>query len=115
MQISGLVSAAGMMGGAMAPSDIVAIASFAFAGLGIANMVPIMFSAAGNHPGMAAGSAISTVTMVGYAGILVAPSSIGYIADHIGFRFTYAALALLLLVVTALAGRTAAADGVKKL
>ena len=115
LQISGLVSAAGMMGGAMAPSDIVAIASFAFAGLGIANMVPIMFSAAGNHPGMAAGSAISTVTMVGYAGILVAPSSIGYIAEHIGFRFTYAALALLLLVVTALAGRTAAADGVKKL
>lgn len=114
LQISGLVSAAGMMGGAIAPSDILAIASFAFAGLGIANMVPIMFSAAGNHPGMAAGSAISTVTMVGYAGILVAPSSIGYIAEHIGFRFTYAALALLLLLVTALAGRTAAADGVKK-
>lgn len=114
LQISGLVSAAGMMGGAVAPTDFIAIASFAFAGLGIANMVPIMFSAAGNHPGMAAGSAISTVTMVGYAGILVAPSSIGYIAEHIGFRFTYGALALLLLLVTALAGRTAAADGVKK-
>ncbi|KAF0174320.1 MAG: major facilitator superfamily protein [Rhodobacteraceae bacterium] len=114
LQISGLVSAAGMMGGAVAPTDFIAIASFAFAGLGIANMVPIMFSAAGNHPGMAAGSAISTVTMVGYAGILVAPSSIGYIAEHIGFRFTYGALALLLLLVTALAGCTAAADGVKK-
>ncbi|MDZ4394979.1 MFS transporter [Cypionkella sp.] len=115
LQISGLISAAGLLGGAFAPNDIVAIASFTFAGLGVANMVPIMFSAAGNHPGMAAGAAISTVTMVGYAGILVAPSSIGFIADHIGFRATYAALAVVLLIVTALAHRTAAADRVKRL
>ena len=113
LQISGLISAAGLLGGALAPNDIMAIASFTFAGLGVANMVPILFSAAGNHPGMAAGAAISTVTMVGYAGILVAPSSIGFIADHIGFRATYAALALVLLVVTALAPRVKAADGVK--
>lgn len=112
LQISGLISAAGLLGGALAPNDIIAIASFAFAGLGIANMVPIMFSAAGNHPGLAAGSAISTVTMVGYAGILVAPSTIGFVADHIGFRFTYATLAVLVLIVTALAPRTAAADRV---
>ena len=115
LQISGLISAAGLMGGALAPNDIVAIASFAFAGLGVANMVPILFSAAGNHPGMSAGAAISTVTMVGYAGILVAPSSIGFIADHVGFRATYAALAVVLLIVTALAPRVKAADGVRRL
>lgn len=113
LQISGLISAAGLLGGALAPNDIAAIASFTFAGLGVANMVPILFSAAGNHPGMAAGAAISTVTMVGYAGILVAPSTIGFVADHIGFRATYAALAVVLLVVTALAPRVKAADGVK--
>jgi MFS family permease len=113
LQISGIISAAGLMGGALAPNDITAIASFTFAGLGVANMVPILFSAAGNHPGMAAGAAISTVTMVGYAGILVAPSSIGFIADHIGFRATYAALAVVLLIVTALAPRVKAADGVR--
>ncbi|MDB5658352.1 MAG: transporter, partial [Cypionkella sp.] len=39
-----------------------------------------------------------------------APSSIGFIADHIGFRATYAALAGVLLVVTALAPRVKAAD-----
>ena len=115
LQISGLISAAGLMGGALAPNDIVAIASFAFAGLGVANMVPILFSAAGNHPGMSAGAAISTVTMVGYAGILVAPSSIGFIADHVGFRATYAALAVVLLIVTALAPRVKAADAVRRL
>ena len=102
------------MGGALAPNDIVAIASFGVAGLGVANTVPIIFSAAGNHPGLAAGAAISTVTMVGYAGILVAPSSIGFVAEHIGFRVTYAVLALVLVLVAALAGRVAAADAVRK-
>ncbi len=114
LRLSGLIGAAGLMSGALAPTDVVAIISFACAGLGIANMVPIMFSAAGNHPGLPAGTAISTVTMVGYAGILIAPSTIGFAAEHIGFRFTYAALSLLLLVVVALAGRTAAADQLHK-
>ena len=109
---SGLIAAAGLMGAALAPNDIVAIASFAITGIGIANMVPIMFSAAGNHPGMDSSTAISTVTMVGYAGILVAPSSIGFSAEWFGFRLTFGALAMLLLIVVAMADRAAAADGV---
>ena len=110
MRISGLIAAAGLMGGALAPTPALAIASFAVSGLGVANMVPILFSAAGNHPGHAAGTGIAAVTMVGYAGILVAPSTIGFVVEHIGFRPTYAALSLLLVVVALLAGRTAAAD-----
>ena len=66
------------------------------AGIGVANLVPIMFSAAGNYPGHASGTAISTVTMVGYAGILIAPSSIGWVAEHIGYRPTYGALSVLI-------------------
>ncbi len=114
LRFSGLISAAGLLGGALAPNDVVAIGSFAVAGLGVANMVPILFSAAGNHPGLPAGTAISTVTMVGYAGILIAPSAIGFAADHIGFRATYAVLAGVLLLVSALANRAAAADNLRR-
>lgn len=111
LRISGFLGAAGLMGGALAPYDWVAIISFAAAGLGVANMVPIMFSAAGNHPRLPSASAISIVTMVGYCGILVAPSSIGFLAEHAGFRPTYAGLSLLLVVVALLAARAADADG----
>ena len=107
---SGLIAAAGMLGGALAPTDLIAVACFAFSGLGVANMVPIMFSAAGNHPGLAPGAGIAAVTMFGYSGILVAPSSIGFVAEHVGFRWTYGTLALLLIFVALMAGRTAAAD-----
>lgn len=110
LRISGLVGAAGLMGGALAPGEWLAIASFAVAGLGVANMVPVLFSAAGNHPSLPSASAISIVTMVGYCGILVAPSSIGFVAEHVGFRPTYAVLSLLLIVVALLATRAADAD-----
>ena len=85
-------------------------AAFALAGLGIANMVPIAFSAAGNQPGLSPGAGISLVTLMGYSGILVAPSTIGFVAEHIGFRVTYAALALCLTGVALLARHVAAAD-----
>lgn len=113
LRVSALIGAAGLLIGAIAPTDAVAMAGFAIAGLGVANLVPVMFSAAGNHPGLPPGQAISTVTMVGYAGILIAPASIGYIAEHTGFRATYAALALLLVLVAALAKRASAADGIR--
>jgi MFS family permease len=114
LRLSGMLGAAGLMGGALAPTDWVAIASFAVAGLGVANMVPILFSAAGNHPRLPSASAISIVTMVGYSGILVAPSSIGFLAEHAGFRPTYAGLSLLLVVVALLAAQAADADAARK-
>jgi MFS family permease len=110
LRASGLIGAAGIMGGALAPTPEWAIAGFFLAGLGVANLVPILFSAAGNHPRMAPAAALSVVTMVGYSGILVAPSAIGFIAQEAGFRPTYAALALLLLAITLLAARAADAD-----
>ena len=115
LRVSGWLGAAGMMGGAVASSDWIVIVSFFIAGLGIANMVPILFSAAGNHPRLPAASAISIVTMVGYCGILVAPSSIGFLAEHAGFRPTYAGLSLILVLVALLAARAADADGLRKL
>lgn len=113
LRVSGLVATGGMALAAVAPDQITAIAAFAICGLGVANMVPIMFSAAGNYPGLAPGAAIAAVTMMGYSGILVAPSTIGFVAEHIGFRVTFAALALVLLAVVLLAGRVAVADGVR--
>ena len=50
------------------------------------------------------------VTLIGYSGILVAPSTMGFVAEHIGFRITYVTLALFLTAVALLAGHVAAAD-----
>ncbi len=114
LRISGALGAAGLALGGLAPTAPLAIIGFAVAGLGVANMIPILFSAAGNRPGLPPGVGISSVTMVGYAGILIAPSTIGFVAEHVGFRATYLALALVLGVVTLMAGRAAAADDLQR-
>lgn len=107
---SSLIAAVGMLGAGLAPTDWLAIAAFAAAGLGIANTVPIAFSAAGNHEGVSAGAGLSTVTLMGYSGILVAPSAIGFVGGQTGFSPVYVAVSGLLVVVFLLAGNARVAD-----
>ncbi|MEX0406134.1 MFS transporter [Aquibium sp. LZ166] len=110
LRVSSLIAAAGMFVAGFAPEPWLAIAAFAFAGLGIANMVPIAFSAAGNQPGTSSGASLSTVTLMGYSGILVAPSAIGYVGEHVGFAPVYVAVSVLLIVVCLMAGLARSAE-----
>ena len=110
VRASALAAAAGLSLAALAPSTPFAIVAFAFAGLGMANTVPIALSAAGNHPGLTPGAGLAVVTFAGYSGILLAPSAIGWFGERFGFAPVYGAVAVMLLVVAATAGRMRAAD-----
>ena len=99
-----------MLGASLAPTAGLAAAGFAVAGLGIANMVPIAFSAAGNLPGLAPGIGLSVVTFMGYSGLLFAPSLIGFVAQHTGLGSVFLALPTLYIVVFALSGLVRHAD-----
>lgn len=110
LRVSSLVAAAGMLAAGLAADPRIVIVAFAFAGLGIANMVPIAFSAAGNQPGMASGTGMSVATTMGYSGILLAPSAIGFIGERTGFAPIFVALAGLLVVVCLMAGLARSAD-----
>ena len=107
---SSLVAACGLLVAGFASDAWTAIAAFAFAGFGVANIVPIAFSAAGNQPGMASGTGMSVVTTMGYSGILVAPSAIGFVGERTGFAPVFVALAGLLVLVSLMAGLARGAD-----
>lgn len=102
----------GMLTAALAPNAEIAILGFALCGIGISNMVPIAFSAAGNIPGLQPGIGISVVTTMGYSGMLVAPSAIGFAAEHVGFSPVLIAMPVLLLVVLAFSSLARYADGI---
>ncbi|MGX9988234.1 MFS transporter [Rhizobium sp. Z1P35] len=110
LRICTLFAIVGMLLAGLAPNAELAILGFACCGIGISNMVPIAFSAAGNIPGLKPGIGISVVTTVGYSGMLVAPSLIGFVAEHIGFAVVFMALPLLLLVVLLLSNLAHYAD-----
>ncbi|MCT8997850.1 MFS transporter [Chelativorans intermedius] len=112
MRLSGAVAAAGMLGAGMAPSPLLATLAFALAGLGIANMVPIAFSAAGNQPGISSAAGMSVATTVGYSGLLAAPSLVGFVAERTGFAPIFIAFSALLAVVFLMAHLVRPADGI---
>jgi len=112
LRVCTIFAIVGMLTAALAPNAEIAILGFALCGIGISNMVPIAFSAAGNIPGLQPGIAISVVTTLGYSGMLVAPSAIGFAAEHIGFSPVLMALPVLLLVVLALSSLARYADGI---
>lgn len=110
LRFSAVLAMAGLLIAGQASGPGLAAAGFAIAGLGLANMVPICFSAAGNLPGLPQGVAISLVTFMGYSGILFAPSLIGFIAERTGLAAIYSSIPLLLAFVVAAARLVRHAD-----
>jgi MFS family permease len=73
-------------------------AGLTLAGFGQANVVPLLFSAAGRVPGVAAGAGVAMAATMGYGAFLLGPPLIGFLADWVGLR-----AALLVLVASGLA------------
>jgi predicted MFS family arabinose efflux permease len=63
-----------------------AMMGFATVGFGIANLIPIVFRAAGALPGVAASQGIAAVGTFGYVGFLAGPPLIGLAADVVTLR-----------------------------
>ena len=77
------------------PSPTLNLSGFAVIGLGAANLVPVVFSAAGQQSDMDPNMAVASVTFVGYAGILLGPAIIGFGAQYTSLPLAMASLALL--------------------
>lgn len=112
LRFCSVIAMAGLLVAGLATHPMAAIAGFAIAGIGISNMVPIAFSAAGNMPGLRPGIGLSVVTTMGYSGILVAPSAIGFIAEFTGLGLVFIGIPLLHVVVLMLSRLARYADGV---
>lgn len=86
-----------------APYTIAAYIGFTLIGLGASNIVPVLFTAAGNQKSMPMGLAISAVVSMGYAGLLAGPALIGFIAElfNLSISLLLVAFGMLLLVACA--------------
>ncbi|OCP04773.1 hypothetical protein BC374_15040 [Ensifer sp. LC13] len=113
LRICTVTALVGMILAGMAPNAYIAILGFAIAGIGISNMVPIAFSAAGNMPDLQPGIGLSVATFMGYSGMLFAPSVIGFVAEHTGFAIVFASVPVLFIVVLLLSHHAVHADHAK--
>lgn len=100
---SGLLAALGFTAGLTAGTAPAAIGGFAALGLGLAGIVPTLFRAGADHPGIPTGPALSVVSSLGYLGFLAGPPLIGGLAQLTSLRAASGILALAGLVVVVLA------------
>ncbi|MCI5075119.1 MFS transporter [Oricola sp.] len=95
--VSALIAAVGFAVAGLAPSLPIVIAGFLICGLGLANMVPIIFSAGGRFPGVEPAIGIGIVTGFGYAGVLLAPAILGFVAERFGLAVIFAGFSVILV------------------
>ncbi len=81
LRTSAAVAAAGLGGALLLGRTPAAIVGFGLVGLGIANVIPVLFSAAGRVQGTPRGTAMAAVATTGYGGYLVGPPLIGLAAE----------------------------------
>ncbi|MFT3936956.1 MAG: MFS transporter [Chitinophagaceae bacterium] len=78
-----LIAASGFLLAICFHSQIAAIAGFSLVGIGYACVVPILFSAAANVPGISPAVGISSIASGGLIGFLFGPSVIGMVSEKI--------------------------------
>jgi predicted MFS family arabinose efflux permease len=91
----------------IAGSQQVALVALFLVGLGVANAVPLMFSAAGRQPGTAPGPGIAAVSSTGSIGFLLGPPLIGFLAGATTLPWALGALVPAAVAVALLARRAA--------
>jgi predicted MFS family arabinose efflux permease len=91
----------------VAGSAPVALVSLFVVGLGVANGVPLMFSAAGRQPGTAPGPGIAAVSSTGSIGFLLGPPLIGVLAGAVALPWALGILVPAAVAVGLLARRAA--------
>jgi MFS family permease len=86
VEVGGALTAVGMGLALAFPSVVTTLVGFALAGLGVATLIPAVYHAADEIPGLASGSGLTVINWLLRVGFLVSPPMIGVLADATSLR-----------------------------
>jgi MFS family permease len=89
----------------LVPHPAAVLAGFALVGLGFANVVPVLFSAAAQVPGVTPAHGIAAVSGLGYLGMMAGPPVVGVIAESTSLGWGLATVVLFALALALSARR----------
>jgi MFS family permease len=101
LRASGALAAAGLTSALLLATPWAALVGFGLVGLGVANVIPVLFSAAGRVSGVPTGTALAAIATTGYAGYLAGPPLIGFAAELAGLPSALGIVAACCVVVAA--------------
>lgn len=99
LQLSGILIFIGLLVAVLFSFIWAVIPAFMLVGFGTAAVVPLTYSLAGNASGYAPGLAIAMVSTLSFFGFLLGPPLIGFIAELIGLKGSFALMALVGLMI----------------
>jgi MFS family permease len=110
IELGGLLAATGVGLALLLANPYVALLGFGLTGIGLAVIVPVVFSSAGRSSIIAPSRAISAVTTTGYLGFMAGPPLIGFISHFVTLRGALVVVVVLSLLMVALAGAVSSAE-----
>jgi MFS family permease len=105
LQISGVLTATGLLISVIFPYLWPSIFAFMMVGAGVSSVVPMIYSSAGRTTTMSAGVAITAVSTIGFSGFMIGPPLIGFIAGMATLRASFLLIACMGMSVAILASR----------
>ncbi len=108
--VSAVMTALGTAAALVAPNVPLTLAVLVIAGLGIGNVVPVLFVVGGRLEPDAPGRGIAAVTSIGYAGFLAGPPLIGILAQFTSLPFALWLTVAAALIIAAFARMVKVAD-----
>jgi MFS family permease len=111
LQGAGFMAAAGMTLALSSETPAVILAGFLVVGLGLALVVPVGFSLAGDLASGRTGEATAAIAVMSYIGFLVGPAFIGTLAEWLGLRLALATVVVAGLLIAMLGSRVRIATG----
>jgi MFS family permease len=106
LQLSGTLTATGLLIAIGFPWLFPAIAGFLLVGAGVSSVVPLVYSAAGRSKVLSPGVALAAVSTIGYLGFLFGPPFIGFIAQAFNLRASLGLIAILGSCIVIMASKT---------
>jgi len=95
----GVLTAIGLAIAGAANGIAIVCLGFFVAGVGMANLVPVLFSTAGRYRGLQPSIAIAVITTFGYAGLLFIPAFVGFIAENFSLAAVFAGWGVIVAVL----------------
>jgi MFS family permease len=87
------------------PNPILIVVGFLLVGLGVSCFVPMIFLLASKNAEVPIGTAVSSVSLLGYIGFLIGPPIIGYLSETFGLQAAFFSSIVVALLVGIVAMR----------
>lgn len=94
--VGSFMGALGFLGVTLFDSLPLLIGCFLFLGAGISNVVPVFYSILAHQKDMPVDAAVTVLTCMGYSGVILGPSLLGFLAQHSGILSVFLMLAVIL-------------------